>query len=304
MHCFLAGFSCRGVDAVRRFPYLIVVFGVAILLVLGVAFFSFRPGGGDAGSTPATDVEAAAAITEAPPVSLSTMAEAIPIVTETPRLVSTAPAAESGGEPPAAALPTVAEEPPPTPLPTLPEAVIVVTETPRVLSTPTPSDFQTQPTPAALPTLVEVSSMYSTGVPDDTAVELPADSSSIDAEGEAVDLPADTSLIDLPGEATELPIVMVSAVRQEDLGLFPNVQMPGGPVGPNELYVAHGDIYGTGQCYVHVFRPGDQVAGLSAATWRLVRISDGVPDQREELVQRIQTEAASDPPAGGTCPFG
>jgi hypothetical protein len=226
MHCFLAGFSCRGVDAVRRFPYLIVVFGVAILLVLGVAFFSFRPGGGDAGSTPATDVEAAAAITEAPP------------------------------------------------------------------------------TPAALPTLVEVSSMYSTGVPDDTAVELPADSSSIDAEGEAVDLPADTSLIDLPGEATELPIVMVSAVRQEDLGLFPNVQMPGGPVGPNELYVAHGDIYGTGQCYVHVFRPGDQVAGLSAATWRLVRISDGVPDQREELVQRIQTEAASDPPAGGTCPFG
>ena len=160
------------------------------------------------------------------------------------------------------------------------------------------------PPAAALPTLAEVASMYATDVPVDTAVELPAETSSIDIGGGAADMPADTSLIDLPGEATELPIVMISSVRQEDLGLFPNVQMPAGPVGPNELYVAHGDIYGTGQCYVHVFRPGDQVAGLSAATWRLVRISDGVPDQREELVQGIQTEAALDSPAGGSCPFG
>ncbi len=227
-------------------------------------------------------------------------------------------------EPPPAAIPTAAEQPPPTPLPTvaeasslssaeellptplptLAEAVMVVTETPRVLSTVTPANVEAEPTPTALPTLVEVASMYSTGIPDDTAVELPADSSSIDVGGEAADMQADTSLIDLPGEATELPIVMISSVNQEDLGLFPNVQMPAGPVGPNELYVAHGDIYGTGQCYVHVFRPGDQVAGLSAATWRLVRISDGVPGQREELVQRIQTEAASDPPAGGSCPLG
>ena len=96
MHRRLAGFSCRGVDAVRRFPYLIVVFGVAILLVLGSAFFYFRPGGGDAVLTPATDVEAAAAMTAAPPVSLSTMAEAVPIVTETPRILSTAAPAESG----------------------------------------------------------------------------------------------------------------------------------------------------------------------------------------------------------------
>ena len=194
MHCCLAGFSCRGVDAVRRFPYLIVVIGVAILLVLGSAFFYFRPGGGDAVSTPSTDVEAAAAITAAPPVSLSTMAEAVPIVTETPRILSTAAPAESGVEPPPAAIPTAAEQPPPTPLPTvaeasslssaeellptplptLAEAVMVVTETPRVLSTVTPANVEAEPTPTALPTLVEVASMYSTGIPDDTAVELPA----------------------------------------------------------------------------------------------------------------------------------
>ena len=61
---------------------------------------------------------------------------------------------------------------------------------------------------------------------------------------------ADTSRIHLPGEATQLPIVMISAIKSsEDLGLFPNVQMLLGPVGPNELYVAHGDIYGTGHYY-------------------------------------------------------
>lgn len=296
MHCRLARCSCRGVFAVRRFPYLIVVFVLSIVLLAGGAFVYFRPGDSDAVSTPSTDVQAAAVGADAPPPQAPTLAEAVPISTETPRIVSTVPPADTGGAPAAEpvvtptqdALVSTAGESPPTALPALVEAVPILTETPRVLSTFTPADMGADSLPAPLPTVAQVVPMYSTGVPADTGAASQAD----------------TSLIDLPGEPTELPIVMVAAVVQEDLGLFPNVQMPGGPVGPNELYVAHGDIYGTGRCYVHVFRTGEAVTGLSAAAWRLVRISAGVPDQREELVQRIQNEAASDPSAGGSCPFG
>jgi hypothetical protein len=281
---------------VRRFPYPIALFVIVVVLALGGAFFYFRSGGSDADSTPVSDGDAAAAITAVPPASLPTMAEAVPIATETARVLSTVAPAATNADPTPAASTTVAEggslstnaELPPTPLPTLVDAVTIVTETPRVLATFTPAAPAVALAPTALPTLVEVSSMYSADAPVDTPI----------------DIPADTSLIDLPGEATELPIVMISPVRQEDLGAAPNVQMPPGPVAANELYVAYGNIYGTGQCAVHVFQPGELLTGLSTAPWRLVRISGGIPDQREALVQNIQAEAAADPSAGGSCPFG
>ena len=182
---------------------------------------------------------------------------------------------------------TVDSLPTPLPLPTLIQTVPIATETPRVVASHTPAEIGADPPVAPLPTLTQVFLWYATEAPVVTAA----------------DMPADMSLIELPGDEENVPIVMIDPVRQEDLGAYPNVQIPTGVVGSSELYVAHGDIYGTGRCFVHVFRPGDRVTGLSSATWRLVRISSGAPEQREDLVQQIQLAAAWDPAAGGSCPF-
>ncbi len=178
--------------------------------------------------------------------------------------------------------------PTPSSLPTLVDAIPIVTETARVVTGHTPAETEVDSPPAPPPVATAVPSLYSTEAP----------------VGAAGDMPADTLPVEPPEEQEEVPIVMIDPVRQQDLGTYPNVQIPAEAVGSRELYVAHGDIYGTGQCFVHVFRPGDRVTGLAPATWRLVRISSGAPEQREDLVQRIQLAAAWDPAAGGSCPFG
>ena len=56
--------------------------------------------------------------------------------------------------------------------------------------------------------------------------------------------------------------------------------LPTDPVGPNELYLAHGDIDASGNCAYRVFDTGETVSGLSTATWRLEQLSGGTHDQR------------------------
>lgn len=56
--------------------------------------------------------------------------------------------------------------------------------------------------------------------------------------------------------------------------------LPRNPVEPNELYLAHGDIDGTGSCAYRIFDTGETIAGLSTATWRLEQLSGGTHDQR------------------------
>ncbi len=184
--------------------------------------------------------------------------------------------------------------PTPSPLPTLVDAIPIATETPRLVTEPPSAEIETDPAPAEVVSLssteapAEVPSLFSTEAPVESGGAMPPAA-----------FPAGP-----PEEDEDVPIVMIDPVRQEDMGAYPNVRIPAEPVGSSELYVAHGDIYGTGRCFVHVFRPGDRVTGLAAATWRLVRISSGAPEQREDLVQRIQLAAEWDPAAGGSCPFG
>lgn len=258
----------------RQFPVPSVIFLILVVVVIGGGFVYWSSGADDGTSTPAPRAEAAA-VTEAPAMPSATLADAVPVATETARVISTHPPAENEPElaPPTstAPAPDSSLESINIPLPT----AAGPTEIPSLSSTNVPTPTEVAPAQNA--------PMYSADVPLDTQMEIPAGTE---------------------GEEPEVPIVPIAPVREDNLGGYPGAQIPAGPVNSSELYVAHGDIYGMGQCFVHVFRAGDQVAGLAQSNWRLLRISGGAPEQREELVRQIQLDAASDPSAGGSCPFG
>lgn len=69
------------------------------------------------------------------------------------------------------------------------------------------------------------------------------------------------------------------------------------PAGPDELYVAHGDVLGDGTCHVMVFGPGQALTGLSQATWRLVLVQGGTLAQRQQQIVTIQNELGGCPRA-------
>lgn len=78
------------------------------------------------------------------------------------------------------------------------------------------------------------------------------------------------------------------------------IALPKSPAGPDELYVAHGDVDGSGSCQVWVWESGRQVSGLSRATWQLYLISGGIREDRLAMVASKQRAAAAQ---SGTCPM-
>lgn len=56
-------------------------------------------------------------------------------------------------------------------------------------------------------------------------------------------------------------------------------------LGPNEIYLAHGDVQGNGKCAVKVWRSSHPKPGeLSAATWQLYRIRAASPQALEDAI--------------------
>lgn len=102
--------------------------------------------------------------------------------------------------------------------------------------------------------------------------------------------------------ATAAPAVM--PVTETHLGLNvwggAQIALPQAPAGADQLYIAHGDVDGSGSCHVWVWESGRQVAGLSAATWQLYLITGGSREDRLAVVTNKQRAAAAQ---SGTCPM-
>lgn len=95
----------------------------------------------------------------------------------------------------------------------------------------------------------------------------------------------------------------VMPVTETHLGLNryggAQVSLPTAPAGPDQLYVAHGDVDGTGTCHVWVWESG-KVSGLSRATWQLYLVTGGSRADRMAVVTNKQRAAAA---TSGTCPM-
>jgi hypothetical protein len=113
-------------------------------------------------------------------------------------------------------------------------------------------------------------------------------------------MPPTTNAIDA-GNSTACGPLQPS--REIGLNTYQGLQLPlPAPAGPCELYLAHGDLLANGTCHVQVFSPGELISGLSSSTWKLVLVSGGTDEQRQQEAARIQAGAAQ--AAGGQCPFG
>lgn len=147
------------------------------------------------------------------------------------------------------------------------------------------------------------------GIPasQDNCPEQPnADQEDQDGDGagtacDANEAPGQIAIMPTPGEPTITTQLLANSPPTETSGQPPvtegaapgeweefatnisggqQIILPPDPIGPNELYLAHGDISGDGSCAYRIFDSGETIGGLSTATWRLEQLSGGTHDQR------------------------
>lgn len=76
--------------------------------------------------------------------------------------------------------------------------------------------------------------------------------------------------------------------------------MPSAPVPQDQLYVAHGDVAGTGTCGAVMWEPGETVEIASQGTWSLWALTGGTAEERQQEAEYIREKAEREAPP---CPW-